>query len=218
MKYLKHNFVTNFHNATMMGDQQAAKEMLLSELADIIMQHKDMVISDLQAVGVKVPVNATDKQLGKLVIENLDKKDLQQHISETLIHHHQMHGLNSNGIYDMMISRGGEDLNLDGEVGAALVGVGKDIGGGALSGGTVGAVAGGVKSVADLIGKGKDKQMTQEQTKQQLIALLTAKQNAKNYAQTTKRVMSPWAITGIIVGGALLAAGIGYGIYKATRK
>jgi len=219
MRYDKHNFVQNFSNATTMGDHEAAKSMLLSQVADIIMMHSDLVISDLKQIGIDVPKNPSSNQLAKLSIDNIDNPIFMKLLAETIIHHQEVYGLSASGEFDGIVSLGGEDLNYNasGE---------EEVFFNAIDPISAVAEAAGelFKFGSKFAGKKGEKQIAQsqidaekERSKQELIKLLNTKQAGKN-EKNIKHVMSPFAILGIVLGGIVVLGAIGYGIYRIKNK
>ena len=195
-----------------MGDIEAARQMLLSQLADVILMHRDLVISDLKAVGANVSQNMSSKDLAKLSIENLDNPKFQRLITETIIHHQEVHGLRASGQFDGIVSLGGEDLNLgaDGQGGTWM-----------NAADPVSAVADSVSAIFNFASKKGDKKIAQsqidaekERSKQEMIKLLASKQQGKN----VKHVMSPFAILGIVLGSIVVIGAIGFTVYKMRKK
>jgi hypothetical protein len=219
MRYDKHNFVQNLSNATRMGDHDAAKQMLLSQLADIILMHSDLVISDLKNIGVDVPSNPSSKELAKLSIEHLDDPKFQKLIAETIIHHQEVHGLSAVGQFDSIVSLGGEDLNYNADGEGKFLNAVDPVSAIADAAGEL------FKFGGKFAGKKADKQIAEEntkaakeQSKQELIKLLNTKQEGKNANKNIKHVMSPFAILGIVIGSIIVIGAISYTVYKMKNK
>lgn len=81
MLYLRHNLPGNYHNASGMGDEDMKADILMSEIAKLIVHRTDEVASALNKHGVKTSKNPTHRELvgkvsGKLHMSKEFAKDI----------------------------------------------------------------------------------------------------------------------------------------------
>jgi hypothetical protein len=71
MQYEQHDFVSNVAALHKTGQEDKARQMLMKEIAQIIVYHRGHAIQALNQVGVKTNKFATDKELTDKLAENL---------------------------------------------------------------------------------------------------------------------------------------------------
>lgn len=85
MHYDTHNFHMNWSNASGM-DKDMRDEMLVHELADVIVSHKPVVIDALRESGIRVSDDISRKGLTKLIADNApENPDLQEHLAMVIV-------------------------------------------------------------------------------------------------------------------------------------
>jgi hypothetical protein len=176
------NMMSNFSGAINSQDNDMAKDVLLSEIHKVLDKNPEVLIDALNNSGIATPSTISKRELVHKVVEALyESEKFRNNISKIIIQGNEQESYN----------------NGDGKgVSSIMEGVSKT-GGGAASGGVVGAIAGAVDSIFGTIGKFKEGKNQKEADKNKLLAsILEDKPKKTNYLPI------------IIISGVLLVGGI----------
>ena len=89
MVFARHNEKLNYFNATGSKDPLFAKDLVLNDLANIIIQNKPMVINAVKHAGIAIDDKAKNKVLVAAVIENVDSnKQLKNNLAKLITVNH----------------------------------------------------------------------------------------------------------------------------------
>ncbi len=85
--YKQHDFYSNFNNITKSNDSVLKRDLILHELADIIVNHRRDLLTVYGKSGIRMPQDATDEQLVNAFLQNYDRnKNLVIGISYLIAH------------------------------------------------------------------------------------------------------------------------------------
>jgi hypothetical protein len=192
------NMMSNFSGAVLSNDKEMTKDVVLSEVHKILDKSPEVLIEALNKSGQAISKNASKKELVHLTVENLyDNPKFRENISALIISGNETNYNNADGdIMDKfkgLFSKG----NSDGTDGSSIaIDAGSKIGGGASSGGVVGAIAGAIDSVFGTVGKFKDAKNQKEADKRKLqMSLLSDDSKKTNWLPI------------VLIGGVLLIGG-----------
>ena len=73
MIYLKHNFFSNFAKSVQAGDNEMLCDIVINELSNLIVYHKDKVVELYEKVKIPIKANATTKVIAEKLVSNLPK-------------------------------------------------------------------------------------------------------------------------------------------------
>lgn len=165
MRYEQHDFINNFLSLHKVGDHDKAKDILLKEIAQLIVYHRGYVIRDLNAAGIPTNKFATDKELTNKLMDHLpENKKLQASISQMLVHFNTPTNTR---------------MGADGVGSSAVQGSASG-----ASGGAVGAVAGAVGNIFGFFKSKTDQKTQADQNKLALAQSLLASQPTKSHTGT----------------------------------
>ena len=174
------NMMSNFSGAINSQDNDMAKDVLLSEIHKVLDKNPEVLIDALNNSGIATPSTISKRELIHKVVEALyESEKFRENVSKFVIEENESYN------------------NGDGKgVSSIMEGLSKT-GGGAASGGVVGAIAGAVDSIFGTVGKFKEAKTQKQADKNKLLAsILEDKPKKTNYLPI------------IIIGGVLLIGGI----------
>jgi hypothetical protein len=176
------NMMSNFSGAINSQDNDMAKDVLLSEIHKVLDKKPDVLIEALNNSEIATPSTISKRELIHKVVEALyESKKFRDIISQIVIENNESYN------------------NGDGKgVSSIMEGLSKT-GGGAASGGVVGAVSGAIDSIFSTVGKFKEAKTQKQSDKAKLLAsILEDKPKKTNYLPII-------IITGVLLIGGIVA-------------
>jgi len=73
MIFLKHNFFSNFTQSVHAGDSEMMTDIVINELSNLLVYHKDKVIDLYGKVKIPIKANATNQVIAEKLVANLPK-------------------------------------------------------------------------------------------------------------------------------------------------
>lgn len=202
MQYEQHDFVNNVTVLHKTGEEAKAREMLMKEIAQMIVYHRGHAIQLLNANGIKTNKFASDKELTDKLAENLGtNKKLKGDIAALLVQlnsapqRHQAQGVNPHQNPYGRYGNAEQYSRAEGQGAAA----------GAVGGGAVGSVTNLISNIFGFAKSKTDQKTQSEANKMQLAqSLLNAQPQKSN--------------TGLYIGIAVAVIGLGTLLYFAFNK
>ena len=190
------DMMSNFAGSMFAKDKDMTKDVILSEVHKLLDKNPDVLIATLRESDVKAKDSYSKEELISIVVDNLyDNDKFRKNVSKLIENGYKSNYSNADGKFmDKLkgIFSGGGDT--PGGTGTDAI---SKIGGGATSGGVVGAIAGAVDSIFGTVGKFKEAKNQKEADKQKLIQSMLADSKPKrNYLPI------------VLISGVLLIGGI----------
>jgi len=86
MRYIKHDYPMNFMSATGSEDTVLSQEILLDEVAQLIVRHPIEIIDALRESGVKIKGKPSDTEIVNVLTKNLGENEmLSRKVSKLII-------------------------------------------------------------------------------------------------------------------------------------
>ena len=73
MIFLKHNFYSNFTDSIKAGDSEMISDIVINELSNLVVYHKDKLILLFGKVKIPIKANATNQIIAEKLVANLPK-------------------------------------------------------------------------------------------------------------------------------------------------
>lgn len=228
MIYKKHDSVFNYHNASGSKDQNAVEDLILNDIADTLVHHRQLFIDGLVNSGVVATRDMTNPELIRLLIANITtNRALAENLSKLIgykntksaavysktgsaenfygQHHNAYGGLSAYGGLGFNASQRGYSGDIHNAGYLGIDGVSN-----ADGSGDVGSLANLANSIIGLFTRKNQAAAQQATTEQKLLDLATAKMNAAAATVTSHKTI-------FLVSGVLIIGIVGLIIYKARK-
>lgn len=87
MIYKKHDSVFNYHNATGARDERAMYDLIMNDIADTLVHHRQLFVDGLTSVGIVATRDMSNPELIKLFSEGVQKNpQLAQNIAKLIMY------------------------------------------------------------------------------------------------------------------------------------
>ncbi len=212
MIYPKNSFYTNFVGAYKSNDVEIRKDLLFSQIGQLIAKDKKKVISVFKEVGVTIPKNASDKDVVDAIIKNSDNRRMHIGIAYLIYEQNKKEFENHSNVGGLLGGLlGGSDVADDDNTvtSGKTTTTATD-----SSGNVVSAIAGAVGSIFGYAKTAKEAQAQKESDRSALMQAAFAYKTAKASQGSNSKSNTVWWI----VGGIVVVGAIGLTIYFLSKK
>lgn len=204
-----------FYNKIQSPDFEVRRQAILEEVSTLITEHKSDVIEALNASGIRISGNASDKLVIEAVLKNAgSNQNLYTGLAYLIAQRNELLATEQEATFDVasIVGQGGGGIQGNSNSGSGiLAGVQGGASGaqqgasGGIWGAIIGAVGGAVKGVFDFKAAKANAQTAEEQSRLEITKMVLGNKNATRN-------------TVIMVGLGLLVVTLGVIIYMNRKK